>query len=190
MKKALLCWAMLMLCGCALLPGQAPAKLSEQALAEQRQAQLNAWLDTREAVLREALAGSRLTLERRDDQLLITAPVDASFKRERVMLLPVTLGPLGRMAKLLQEDDDALLLIQSHTDSSGSVALNQQLSEERAKAIASLFYLAGARGKVGLHAVGESQPRHSNETLEGRSANRRVELWLRPREAELMAQQP
>ena len=189
MKNWLIGVALLTSAGCAWGPAEKPQPPTAEALAAQQQAQLNAWLDSREAQLREALAGSRMTLERRGEHLVVTAPVDESFKRERVMLLPVTLGPLGRVARLVQDDPDSTLQIHSHTDSSGSVALNRQLSEERAKAIAALFYLAGARSKVGLQAFGEAQPRHSNDSAEGRSANRRVELWLTRRSPTLLVQQ-
>ena len=189
MKNWLIGVALLASAGCAWLPAEKPQEASQEELAAQRQAQLNAWLDSREALLREALLGSRMILERRGEHLVVTAPVDASFKRERVMLLPATLGPLGRVAKLVHDDPHSTLQIHSHTDASGSVALNRQLSEERAKAVAALFYLAGARSKVGLQAFGEAQPLHSNASAEGRSANRRVELWLTRRNPTLLVQQ-
>lgn len=68
-----------------------------------------AWLDNYEPRLREAIKGSKFELERRDNVLVITAPVDSSFNPDRpAMLLPVTLGPITQVAKVIESDPKQL----------------------------------------------------------------------------------
>lgn len=64
-----------------------------------------------------------------------------------------------------------------HTDSSGSEAYNQKLSERRAQAVMDYFLESGAKAEqLTAKGMGESSPIASNETLEGRKQNRRVEI--------------
>ncbi|HEY9198781.1 MAG TPA: OmpA family protein, partial [Gammaproteobacteria bacterium] len=68
-----------------------------------------------------------------------------------------------------------------HTDSVGSDAYNQRLSEQRAQAV--VDYLAGAgvpRERLRVEGRGETEPRDTNATEAGRQLNRRVELYVKP----------
>ncbi|MEB5517867.1 OmpA family protein [Vibrio cholerae] len=86
---------------------------------------------------------------------------------------------LGELASVLIENPELKLLIEGHTDSTGSKAFNQQLSERRASAVADQLYLRGVRREQ-LTVVGKGQlePLTSNDTEKGRARNRRVELTL------------
>jgi OOP family OmpA-OmpF porin len=69
--------------------------------------------------------------------------------------------------------------ISGHTDSIGSDAYNQKLSERRAKSVASYLKAKGVEGgKLASKGYGESQPVASNKTKEGRAENRRVEITV------------
>jgi outer membrane protein OmpA-like peptidoglycan-associated protein len=64
-----------------------------------------------------------------------------------------------------------------HTDSSGTEAFNQKLSERRAESVST--YLQGkgiAVGRLAASGAGESEPIADNKTAEGRALNRRVVL--------------
>ncbi|MGM0563912.1 MAG: OmpA family protein [Pseudomonadota bacterium] len=64
-----------------------------------------------------------------------------------------------------------------HTDSSGSAALNQQISEDRASAVKAYLVEQGIDGdSIGTQGKGESEPVASNDTAAGRASNRRVEI--------------
>src|SRR5690349_7965305 len=64
-----------------------------------------AWLDDYEPQVRDAIKDSHFELERRENVLVITAPVKGTFNPDRPsMLMPVTLGPISRVAKLLEHD--------------------------------------------------------------------------------------
>jgi len=87
---------------------------------------------------------------------------------------------LDQSADQLAQCDSTPISITAHTDSVGEDAYNQALSERRAASV--VEYLAG-RGidttRISADAFGESQPIDTNNTAEGRSRNRRVELIAR-----------
>ncbi|WP_407296106.1 OmpA family protein [Stutzerimonas zhaodongensis] len=142
----------------------------------------HAWLDDYEPQLREAVKNSSFELERRDGLLVVTAPVDASFNPDRPgMLLPKTLGPISRVAKLLEHDEKTAVIILGHADSTGSLELNRDISRKRAGAVAAIFRLSGLKhDRMRIRGLGPDMPRASNEHEEGRALNRRVEMVLAP----------
>jgi outer membrane protein OmpA-like peptidoglycan-associated protein len=142
-----------------------------------------AWLDEHEKTIREAIAGSKVKMERREDGLVLIANVDDSFNPDRAeMLLPSMLGPLGRTAKLVFKDDQSAVIVLGHTDSTGTKAVNDQLSLGRAKAVASIFRLSGLGGnRLVVRGLSDTQPRAANDSSEGRALNRRVEVLIQPR---------
>ena len=141
-----------------------------------------AWLDDYEPRLREAIKGSNLQLERRESVLVVTAPVEGSFNPDRpAMLLPVTLGPFTRVAKILEADSKTAVLVLGHSDTSGAAPANVKLSQERAQAVAAIFRLSGLqRDRLMLRGMGGEAPRAANDSVEGRALNRRVELLVTP----------
>ena len=142
----------------------------------------NAWLDEYEPRLKEALKNSRMELERRENVLVVTAPVESSFNPDRPsMLMPAVLGPFTKVAKILEKDPRTAVLILGHADSSGQVDSNRKLSEDRARAVASIFRLSGLqRDRLLLKGVGSDMPRAANDSVQGRALNRRVEIVLTP----------
>ncbi|NIF19520.1 OmpA family protein [Pantoea sp. Cy-639] len=141
-----------------------------------------AWLDQYEPKVREAIKGSKFELERREDVLAVTIPVDSSYNPDRPnMLLPATLGPITQVAKVIETDSKTALLILGHADSSGASAANQKLSLERAASVSAIFRLSGLkRDRLMLKGMGSVMPRAANDSAEGRALNRRVELLLTP----------
>ncbi|WP_223484073.1 OmpA family protein [Pseudomonas sp. A-RE-19] len=141
-----------------------------------------AWLDDYEPRLREAIKDSNLKLERRENVLVVTAPVDGTFNPDRpAMLLPVTLGPFTHVAKILEADPKTAVLVLGHSDTSGAAPANVKLSQERAQAVAAIFRLSGLqRDRLMLRGMGGDAPRAANDSAEGRALNRRVELLVTP----------
>jgi outer membrane protein OmpA-like peptidoglycan-associated protein len=141
-----------------------------------------AWLDDYEPRLREAIKDSNLQLERRENVLVVTAPVEGSFNPDRpAMLLPVTLGPFTRVAKILEVDPKTAVLVLGHSDTTGAAPANVKLSQERAQAVAAIFRLSGLqRDRLMLRGMGGDAPRAANDSVEGRALNRRVELLVTP----------
>lgn len=141
-----------------------------------------AWLDDYEPKLRDALIGSRFEVERREGVIVVTAPVDASFNPDRPgMLLPVSLGPITRVAKLVEGDQKTAVVVLGHADSTGSIEINRDVSRKRAGAVAAIFRLSGLKhDRLRIRGLGSDMPRASNEHEEGRALNRRVEMVLAP----------
>jgi outer membrane protein OmpA-like peptidoglycan-associated protein len=101
------------------------------------------------------------------------------FDTGKAVLKPGARNTLSKIAEQLKMNPDAQIVIEGHTDSVGSEAMNQALSEKRAAAVRD--YLAG-RGvpsaRVTMTGLGESAPIASNDTPAGRQQNRRVELVI------------
>jgi outer membrane protein OmpA-like peptidoglycan-associated protein len=139
-----------------------------------------AWLDTYEPLMREAIKGSSFELERRKNVLVVTAPVDGAFNPDRPsMLLPVTLGPFSRIAKMAEGDKEMSVFILGHADSTGAQEGNRQLSHDRARAVTAIFRLSGLKSnRLRILGLGSDMPRAANDSAEGRALNRRVEILL------------
>lgn len=139
-----------------------------------------AWLDEYEPKVKEAIVGSGFELERKENVLLVIAPADLTFNKDRPsMLMPSTLGPFSKMAKLVEADDRVGILILGHADSSGAAQLNRDLSRDRAASVTAIFRLSGLRqDRLLRQGVGSDMPRAANDSKEGRALNRRVEIIL------------
>jgi len=83
---------------------------------------------------------------------------------------------LAKVNDIIRSLDAELVAVQGHTDSVGSADLNSKLSTKRANSVA--IYLSSLAGgyKIGYIGYGESRPIASNDTVEGRAINRRVDL--------------
>ena len=100
-----------------------------------------------------------------------------NFAFNRADLLPQGKADLDAVIPDLEADRDLTLLIEGHTDSVGSDAYNQQLSERRAESVKAYLVSKGiAESRIETKGYGESQPVTSNDTEAGRAKNRRVEL--------------
>ncbi len=143
-----------------------------------------AWMDQYEPRLREALDGSKFQLERRENLLVVSAPVDSSFNPDRPsMLMPITLGPISRVAKLVENDKQVAVLILGHADPTGEETRNRELSLERARAVTAIFRLSGLKNdRLMVRGFGSVLPRAANDSPEGRALNRRVEIMLTPQD--------
>ncbi|WP_339469504.1 OmpA family protein [Pseudomonas sp. EL_65y_Pfl1_R83] len=142
-----------------------------------------AWLDDYEPRLRAAIKDSNLQLERRDNVLVVIAPVDGSYNPKRpAMLLPVTLGPFTRVAKAVEADPKTAVLVLGHVDATGTAPASQALTKERAQSIASIFSLSGLKqDRLMLRGMGDMMPRAANDSTQGRALNRRMEIMFTQR---------
>lgn len=142
-----------------------------------------AWLDDYEPRLRIAIKDSNLQLERRDNVLVVIAPVDGSYNPKRpAMLLPVTLGPFTRVAKAVEGDPKTAVLVLGHVDTTGAEPVSQALTKERAQSIASIFSLSGLKqDRLMLRGMGDLMPRAANDSTQGRALNRRMEIMFTQR---------
>ena len=86
---------------------------------------------------------------------------------------------LMRLANVLKEYPQTNILIEGHTDSTGSDAYNLTLSKNRAQAVTNFLMSQGIdKSRLDTNWYGELQPKYDNSTVEGRAKNRRVELAI------------
>ena len=142
---------------------QGAAAQSEQdktVLRDQLRTQLNVILDTRETA-----------------RGLIVNLSDVLFDTASSTLKPGAREKLARVSGILVSHDGLRLAVEGHTDSVGTDAYNQGLSERRAESVRT--YLVDQKftaTSVGATGFGEGQPVATNDTASGRQQNRRVEL--------------
>ncbi|WP_332762411.1 OmpA family protein [Pseudomonas koreensis] len=101
------------------------------------------------------------------------------FDFDKSDLTPAATTQLDALMDKLRNADVVSIKVIGHTDSKGSDAYNQALSERRASSVASYLLSQGlAPGKLTSEGRGESEPVADNATDEGRAQNRRVELHI------------
>ncbi len=100
-----------------------------------------------------------------------------NFDFNKATLRPEAIAKLDHAAQVITDNAGIKVNVEGHTDSVGSDAYNQGLSERRTKSV--VDYLVGKgidAGRLMATGYGESRPVATNDTAEGRAQNRRVEL--------------
>ncbi|MBK6924657.1 MAG: OmpA family protein [Thermomonas sp.] len=142
---------------------------------------IGAYQDRQEAELRRETAGTGIDVSRDGDVIKLNLPDGVTFDFARHDLKPQFYPALNTIASTLKDYDQTIVEVSGHTDSIGSDAANQILSERRANAVSS--YLIGqgvVRERFEVVGMGERYPVAGNDTDPGRALNRRVEIRLLP----------
>ncbi len=99
------------------------------------------------------------------------------FDVGKASLKPESMGPINKIYELMQKQPDLKFSVEGHTDSDGDEALNQSLSEQRAKTVMEqLINMGISAERLTSKGFGESMPIAGNDTPEGKANNRRVEF--------------
>jgi outer membrane protein OmpA-like peptidoglycan-associated protein len=142
---------------------------------------IGAYMDRQERDLRQRTAGSGVEVIRQGDELVLNMPSGVTFGVDRYDIQPQFRGTLDQVAETLRAYPSTFLDIYGHTDSTGSDAYNQTLSQNRAQSVASYLTQRGVQtARIATQGFGESQPVADNNTEAGRQANRRVEIRIVP----------
>jgi len=134
-------------------------------------------MDKQAEQLREDLEGAEV--ERVGEGIKITFDSGLMFDVDSYALRPATKQNLAELATTLNEYENTNILIEGHTDATGSDEYNQQLSEQRANAVTNYLLAQGVSSpRFTTQGYGESQPIADNSTTAGRQQNRRVEVAI------------
>jgi outer membrane protein OmpA-like peptidoglycan-associated protein len=139
------------------------------------------YMDKQEAQLRHQLANSGVSIARNGDEIILVMPGNITFESGKAALQASFEKILTSVGLVLTEFNETAIDITGHTDSTGSLAFNQTLSEQRADSVKYALQTRGvASGRIHSSGKGPRLPVASNDTVDGRQANRRVELKLLP----------
>lgn len=139
------------------------------------------YMDQQEAKLRAQLRGTGVSVTRSGDNIILNMPGNITFKTDSANVTSSFYPVLDSVALVINEFDKTYVDVTGHTDSTGAADYNQGLSEQRAESVAA--YLRSRQvlpSRLLVRGMGETQPIASNDTPEGRSLNRRVEIVLTP----------
>jgi outer membrane protein OmpA-like peptidoglycan-associated protein len=137
--------------------------------------------DRQQAALREKLQGTGVDVSRDGDNITLNMPGNITFAFNSANLDPQFYSVLNNVAGVMKEYDQTIVEVAGHTDSIGTDAVNQRLSEQRANAVTQYLVSQGLNSQRFITVgAGKSRPIASNDTEAGRAANRRVEITLVP----------
>jgi outer membrane protein OmpA-like peptidoglycan-associated protein len=140
-------------------------------------------LDKQIKELKEQTAGSGVDVTPVDDgqAILVNLPEGVTFDIGSYSLKPEFRATLDKVADSLKQYPDSLIDVYGHTDSTGSDAYNQTLSENRARTVANYLQTQGVNpARIRSQGYGETMPVADNATEDGRRKNRRVEIKIVP----------
>ena len=139
------------------------------------------YMDTQEAKLRKQLRSTGVSVQRDGDNINLVMPGNITFPTDGSSLKTDFYDVLDSVALVLEEFDKTIIVVAGYTDSTGSESYNQQLSESRARSVATYLQNKGVTAvRFDVVGFGERNPIADNSTAEGRALNRRVELTLLP----------
>lgn len=143
------------------------------------------YMENQEADLQQQFAASESASIRRDaDVLAVTFKSDTLFGVNSSALQPGAYQEINRVSQVLIKYPETRIMVAGHTDSDGSEAYNQQLSEQRAENVRNALIAQGvAATRITTMGFGESQPVADNATEAGKQLNRRVVVTIVPNQA-------
>jgi outer membrane protein OmpA-like peptidoglycan-associated protein len=135
-----------------------------------------------EKVLASEVKAGEITVQKTgQNDLLITMTGQTAFDFDSTVIKPGFYTTMDKIANILVRYGKTQLTIVGHTDNVGSEQYNQSLSERRAKAVNDYLLNKGVLiQRLAFVGRGETAPRASNATEEGRRLNRRVEILVEP----------
>ncbi|MEA3465846.1 MAG: OmpA family protein [Thermodesulfobacteriota bacterium] len=140
------------------------------------------YMDKQEQDMRNALASVEgVNIERDGNVLYVTFRSDNQFDVGSFTLRLGAQRDMMRLANILAQYHKTTIVVSGHTDSTGSEAYNQTLSQRRANAVQNILLTNGVtRVRITTVGFGESAPVAGNDSAYGRQLNRRVSLKITP----------
>jgi outer membrane protein OmpA-like peptidoglycan-associated protein len=140
-------------------------------------------MDKQAEEIKKEIPNAEVIHEEGAEGIVVNFSSKVLFAYDKFDLTETSKATINDLATILNKYPDTDLTIQGHTDSKGTEAYNQTLSEKRAGTVADYIKLQGVlSSRVTAVGYGETQPVASNETAEGRTDNRRVAFVITPNE--------
>lgn len=137
-------------------------------------------MDKQKAEL-EKIEGAKVEEANEGEAIKVTFESGILFATNSSTLSSASRSSLDKFAASLQNNPDTDVEIFGHTDSTGSDAINNPLSERRAESVYNYLASKGVAGlRMSYEGFGSKQPIADNNTVEGRAENRRVEIYILP----------
>jgi outer membrane protein OmpA-like peptidoglycan-associated protein len=144
-------------------------------------AAIGSYMDQQEAELRAQLRDTGVSVTRQGNQIILNMPSNITFDTDSSRVKPQFNETLISVGLVLRKFDKTLVDVYGYTDSTGSDAYNQTLSQQRAVSVATVLAGQGVvQGRFYITGRGEEDPIASNANEAGRAQNRRVEIMLSP----------
>lgn len=135
------------------------------------------YMDKQAEEIERDIAGAKV--ERVGEGIKITFDSGILFDVDKATLKPASRDQLAKLAIILNKYDDTNILLEGHTDATGSDEHNLDLSRLRAQSVSNYLASVGVNAaRFTIMGYGEAQPIASNDTEEGRQLNRRVEVAI------------
>jgi outer membrane protein OmpA-like peptidoglycan-associated protein len=135
------------------------------------------YMDKQAEEMQQDLEGA--TIERVGEGIKITFDSGLMFDVDKATLKPASKTNLTNLAVILNKYEDTNILLEGHTDATGSDEYNLELSNKRSQSVANFLATQNVNAtRFTIMGYGESQPIADNESAEGRSLNRRVEVAI------------
>lgn len=142
---------------------------------------LGSTLDAQAADLRRDVNNPNIGIVNTGNELVVTLPEAITFATDSATVSIQTQRDISAVANNLLQYPNSTIVVTGHTDSTGTAAHNQDLSQRRAQSVANVLTANGVPAyRISTVGRASTQPIASNVTVEGRAQNRRVEITIRP----------
>jgi outer membrane protein OmpA-like peptidoglycan-associated protein len=137
-------------------------------------------MEKQKAEMEQATEGTGVSVSQTaDNQLKLDIPSDVSFDTNRYEIKSNLRPVLDRFATTLNQNTVTMVTIIGHTDSTGTDAINNPLSVNRAVSTRDYLVARGvATNRIAIDGRGSREPIADNSTADGRAKNRRVEIFV------------
>lgn len=130
------------------------------------------------------------TVTQQPDRLIVTFPGDVLFNTGSATLSAGAQQRLSSFAQTLNRYPESNLVVRGHTDSTGTMVLNERLSQDRAESVRNYLISQGVAGnRISATGMGAQYPVANNTNEAGRQQNRRVEIEIIPDQQQLQERQ-
>lgn len=134
-------------------------------------------MDQKAEEMNEELEG--VTIQRVEEGIAVSFDSGILFGFDSSSLRPEARENLEKLSEILARDDETILMVVGHTDSTGDENYNMRLSERRAQSAANYMISQGlSESRVETEGRGETEPISDNSSVEGQQENRRVEVAI------------